>query len=155
MLDDEGNTDPAEGTSDPERFLQERRHRPSGGLEGGDAQQHAGRHPEPHRTGFLEKLFEQEVPEVYDGLIAPSSGSCASRRTGKVAVESYDDASTVGACVGMKGSRMHGIVRELRNENIDVINYTANDQLLIQRALSPAKIGGSSSTRRAGVRRYT
>ena len=91
---------------------------------------------------FLEKLFEQEVPEVYDGLITIKRIVREPGERAKVAVESYDDRiDPVGACVGMKGSRIHGIVRELRNENIDVINYTANDQLLIQRALSPAKIG--------------
>ncbi|MCB0792324.1 MAG: transcription termination/antitermination protein NusA [Flavobacteriales bacterium] len=91
---------------------------------------------------FLEKLFEQEVPEVYDGLINIKRIVREPGERAKVAVESYDDRiDPVGACVGMKGSRIHGIVRELRNENIDVINYTNNDQLLIQRALSPAKIG--------------
>lgn len=91
---------------------------------------------------FLAKLFEQEVPEVADGLITIKRIVREPGERAKVAVESYDDRiDPVGACVGMKGSRIHGIVRELRNENIDVINYTANDQLLIQRALSPAKIG--------------
>ncbi|MBP8822743.1 MAG: transcription termination/antitermination protein NusA [Flavobacteriales bacterium] len=91
---------------------------------------------------FLEKLFEQEVPEVADGLITIKRIVREPGERAKVAVESYDDRiDPVGACVGMKGSRIHGIVRELRNENIDVINYTANDQLLIQRALSPAKVG--------------
>jgi N utilization substance protein A len=91
---------------------------------------------------FLEKLFEQEVPEVADGLITIKRIVREPGERAKVAVESYDDRiDPVGACVGMKGSRIHGIVRELRNENIDVINFTANDQLLIQRALSPAKIG--------------
>ena len=91
---------------------------------------------------FLEKLFEQEVPEVADGLITIKRIVREPGERAKVAVESYDDRiDPVGACVGMKGSRIHGIVRELRNENIDVINYTSNDQLLIQRALSPAKIG--------------
>jgi N utilization substance protein A len=91
---------------------------------------------------FLEKLFEQEVPEVMDGLITIKRIVREPGERAKVAVESYDDRiDPVGACVGMKGSRIHGIVRELRNENIDVINFTANDQLLIQRALSPAKIG--------------
>ncbi len=91
---------------------------------------------------FLEKLFEQEVPEVADGLITIKRIVREPGERAKVAVESYDDRiDPVGACVGMKGSRIHGIVRELRNENIDVINYTGNDQLLIQRALSPAKIG--------------
>ena len=91
---------------------------------------------------FLEKLFEQEVPEVADGLITIKRIVREPGERAKVAVESYDDRiDPVGACVGMKGSRIHGIVRELRNENIDVINFTANDQLLIQRALSPAKVG--------------
>lgn len=91
---------------------------------------------------FLEKLFEQEVPEVADGLITIKRIVREPGERAKVAVESYDDRiDPVGACVGMKGSRIHGIVRELRNENIDVINFTSNDQLLIQRALSPAKVG--------------
>lgn len=90
---------------------------------------------------FLEKLFEQEIPEVYDGLIMVRKVVRAPGEKAKVAVESYDDRiDPVGACVGMKGSRIHGIVRELRNENIDVINFTTNQQLLITRALSPAKI---------------
>ncbi len=90
---------------------------------------------------FLEKLFEQEIPEVFDGLITVKKVVREPGDKAKVAVESYDDRiDPVGACVGMKGSRIHGIVRELGNENIDVINYTNNDQLLIQRALSPAKI---------------
>jgi N utilization substance protein A len=90
---------------------------------------------------FLEKLFEQEVPEIYDGLITIKGIVREPGERAKVAVESYDDRiDPVGACVGMKGSRIHGIVRELRNENIDVINYTSNDLLYIQRALSPAKI---------------
>ncbi len=90
---------------------------------------------------FLERLFEQEVPEIYDGLITIKKIVRVPGERAKVAVESYDDRiDPVGACVGMKGSRIHGIVRELRNENIDVINYTANDSLFIQRALSPAKI---------------
>lgn len=90
---------------------------------------------------FLEKLFEQEIPEVFDGLITVKKVVREPGDKAKVAVESYDDRiDPVGACVGMKGSRIHGIVRELGNENIDVINYTSNDQLLIQRALSPAKI---------------
>ncbi|GGH70686.1 MAG: transcription termination/antitermination protein NusA [Bacteroidetes bacterium] len=90
---------------------------------------------------FLEKLFEQEIPEVFDGLIVVKEVVRVPGEKAKVAVESYDDRiDPVGACVGMKGSRIHGIVRELRNENIDVINYTANTQLFIQRALSPAKI---------------
>ena len=90
---------------------------------------------------FLERLFELEVPEVFDGLITIKKIVREPGERAKVAVESYDDRDDpVGACVGMKGSRIHGIVRELRNENIDVINYTSNNQLLIQRALSPAKI---------------
>jgi N utilization substance protein A len=90
---------------------------------------------------FLAKLFEQEVPEVFDGLITIKRIEREPGERAKVAVESYDDrVDPVGACVGMKGSRIHGIVRELRNENIDVINFTNNDSLLIQRALSPAKI---------------
>lgn len=90
---------------------------------------------------FLERLFEQEVPEILDGLITIKKIVREPGERAKVAVESYDDRiDPVGACVGMKGSRIHGIVRELRNENIDVINFTANMQLLIQRALSPAKI---------------
>ncbi len=90
---------------------------------------------------FLEKLFEMEVPEIYDGLITVKKIVREPGERAKVAVESYDDRiDPVGACVGMKGSRIHGIVRELKNENIDVINYTANSSLLIARALSPAKI---------------
>ncbi len=90
---------------------------------------------------FLERLFELEVPEVFDGLITIKRIVREPGERAKVAVESYDDRiDPVGACVGMKGSRIHGIVRELRNENIDVINYTSNPQLFIQRALSPAKI---------------
>ncbi|NVK03209.1 MAG: transcription termination/antitermination protein NusA, partial [Flavobacteriia bacterium] len=90
---------------------------------------------------FLEKLFEQEIPEVFDGLIVVKAVERVPGEKAKVAVESYDDRiDPVGACVGMKGSRIHGIVRELRNENIDVINFTANTQLFIQRALSPAKV---------------
>lgn len=90
---------------------------------------------------FLRRLFEQEVPEIYDGLITIRDVARIPGQRAKVAVESYDDRiDPVGACVGIKGSRIHGIVRELRNENIDVINYTANPSLYIQRALSPAKI---------------
>ncbi|MGC8824999.1 MAG: transcription termination factor NusA [Bacteroidales bacterium] len=90
---------------------------------------------------FLEKLFELEVPEIFDGLITIKKIVRIPGERAKVAVESYDERiDPVGACVGMKGSRIHGIVRELRNENIDVINYTNNTQLLIQRALAPAKI---------------
>lgn len=90
---------------------------------------------------FLEKLFEQEIPEVFDGLITVKKVVRIPGEKAKVAVDSYDDRiDPVGACVGMKGSRIHGIVRELGNENIDVINYTTNTQLYITRALSPAKI---------------
>lgn len=90
---------------------------------------------------FLERLFEQEVPEVYDGLITIKKAIREPGERAKVAVESYDDRiDPVGACVGMKGSRIHAIVRELQNENIDVINFTENMELFIQRALSPAKI---------------
>ena len=89
---------------------------------------------------FLERLFEQEVPEIYDGLITIKNIVRVPGERAKVAVETYDDRiDPVGACVGMKGSRIHGIVRELRNENIDVVNYTQNPVLYIQRALSPAK----------------
>lgn len=91
---------------------------------------------------FLERLFEQEVPEVYDGLITIKKVIREPGERAKVSVESYDDRiDPVGACVGMKGSRIHAIVRELQNENIDVINYTENLELYITRALSPAKIG--------------
>jgi N utilization substance protein A len=90
---------------------------------------------------FLEKLFEQEIPEVFDGLIMVKNVVRIPGEKAKVAVDSYDDRiDPVGACVGMKGSRIHGIVRELGNENIDVINYTSNIQLYITRALSPAKV---------------
>lgn len=90
---------------------------------------------------FLRRLFELEVPEIHDGLINIRAVARIPGERAKIAVESYDDRiDPVGACVGVKGSRIHGIVRELRNENIDVINYTANPQLFIQRALSPAKI---------------
>ena len=90
---------------------------------------------------FLERLFEQEVPEIFDGLITIKKIVRIPGERAKVAVESYDDRiDPVGACVGMKGSRIYGIVKELRNENIDVVNYTANTQLMIQRALNPAKI---------------
>src|SRR5210317_92415 len=90
---------------------------------------------------FLQRLFELEVPEIFDGLITIKKIVRIPGERAKVAVESYDERiDPVGACVGMKGSRIHGIVRELKNENIDVINYTTNIQLYIQRALSPAKI---------------
>jgi len=90
---------------------------------------------------FLERLFESEVPEIYDGLITIKKIVRIPGERAKIAVESYDDRiDPVGACVGMKGSRIHGIVRELRNENIDVINYTTNENLYVQRALSPAKV---------------
>ena len=90
---------------------------------------------------FLEKLFEQEIPEVFDGLITIKNVVRIPGEKAKVAVDSYDDRiDPVGACVGMKGSRIHGIVRELGNENIDVINYTNNLQLYITRALSPARV---------------
>ncbi len=90
---------------------------------------------------FLQRLFEQEVPEVHDGLIAIKNIARIPGERAKVAVESFDDRiDPVGACVGIKGARIHGIVRELRNENIDVINYTGNINLYIQRALAPAKI---------------
>ena len=90
---------------------------------------------------FLRRLFELEVPEIHDGLINIRAVARIPGKRAKIAVESYDDRiDPVGACVGVKGSRIHGIVRELRNENIDVINYTSNPQLLIQRALSPAKV---------------
>lgn len=90
---------------------------------------------------FLERLFELEVPEIFDGLITIKKIVRVPGERAKVAVESYDERiDPVGACVGMKGSRIHGIVRELKNENIDVINYTTNIQLFIQRSLSPAKI---------------
>jgi N utilization substance protein A len=92
-------------------------------------------------SSFLEKLLEIEVPEIMDGLIVVKKIVREPGERAKVAVESYDDRiDPVGACVGMKGSRIHGIVRELRNENIDIINYTANTQLLIQRSLTPSKI---------------
>lgn len=92
---------------------------------------------------FLERLFEAEVPEIYDGLITIKNIVRVPGERAKIAVESYDDRiDPVGACVGMKGSRIHGIVRELKNENIDVINFTNNQELYIQRALSPAKITG-------------
>ena len=104
---------------------------------------------------FLEKLFEQEIPEVFDGLIMIKGVVRIPGEKAKVAVDSYDDRiDPVGACVGMKGSRIHGIVRELGNENIDVINYTTNTQLFITRALSPAKVSSikiNEETKRAEV----
>ncbi len=104
---------------------------------------------------FLERLFETEVPEIFDGLITIKKIVREPGERAKVAVESYDDRiDPVGACVGMKGSRIHGIVRELKNENIDVINFTNNSALLIQRALSPAKITSikiDDDTKRADV----
>lgn len=104
---------------------------------------------------FLEKLFEQEIPEVADGLIMVKSVVRIPGEKAKVAVDSYDDRiDPVGACVGMKGSRIHGIVRELGNENIDVINFTSNTQLYITRALSPAKVSSikiNEDTKRAEV----
>jgi N utilization substance protein A len=104
---------------------------------------------------FLEKLFEQEIPEVFDGLIMVKNVVRIPGEKAKVAVDSYDDRiDPVGACVGMKGSRIHGIVRELGNENIDVINYTTNTQLYITRALSPAKVSSikiNEETKRAEV----
>lgn len=104
---------------------------------------------------FLERLFENEVPEIFDGLITIKKIVREPGERAKVAVESYDDRiDPVGACVGMKGSRIHGIVRELKNENIDVINFTNNSNLLIQRALSPAKITSikiDEDTKRAEV----
>ncbi len=104
---------------------------------------------------FLEKLMEQEVPEIEDGLITIKKIVRIPGERAKVAVESYDDRiDPVGACVGMKGSRIHGIVRELRNENIDIVNFTTNDTLFIQRSLTPAKISSinlDSNTMRASV----
>jgi len=104
---------------------------------------------------FLERLFEQDVPEIYDGLITIKKIVRIPGERAKVAVESYDDRiDPVGACVGVKGSRIHGIVRELRNESIDIINWTTNLQLLIQRALSPAKISSikiNEEEKRVGV----
>jgi N utilization substance protein A len=104
---------------------------------------------------FLERLFESEVPEVYDGLITIKKIVRVPGERAKIAVESYDDRiDPVGACVGMKGSRIHGIVRELKNENIDVINFTTNPSLYITRSLSPAKISSiniDDETKRAEV----
>ncbi len=106
-------------------------------------------------NGFLEKLLEQEVPEIEDGIIAVKRIVRLPGERAKVAVESYDDrVDPVGACVGMKGSRIHGIVRELRNENIDIINFTNNESLFIQRALTPAKVTSiemDATTKRASV----
>jgi N utilization substance protein A len=100
---------------------------------------------------FLERLFELEVPEIYDGLITIKNIVREPGERAKVAVESYDDRiDPVGACVGMKGSRIHAVVRELENENIDVINYTDNLELYIQRALSPAKIGSMRINEQTG-----
>ncbi|WP_299756302.1 transcription termination factor NusA [uncultured Pontibacter sp.] len=100
---------------------------------------------------FLERLFENEVPEIFDGLIAIKKIVREPGERAKVAVESFDDRiDPVGACVGMKGSRIHSIVRELENENIDVINYTENLELYIQRALSPAKISSMKIDEEAG-----
>ena len=94
---------------------------------------------------FLERLFEQEVPEIFDGLITIKSIARIPGERAKVAVESYDDRiDPVGACVGVKGSRIYSVVKELRNENIDVVNWTSNTQLLVQRALNPAKISNIS-----------
>ena len=104
---------------------------------------------------FLERLFEQEIPEVFDGLITIKKVVRIPGDKAKVAVDSYDDRiDPVGACVGVKGSRIHGIVRELGNENIDVINYTSNEQLFITRALSPSKVSSvkiNEETKRAEV----
>lgn len=104
---------------------------------------------------FLERLFEQEVPEIFDGLITIKKIVRIPGERAKVAVESYDERiDPVGACVGVKGSRIHGIVRELKNENIDIISWTSNMQLLIQRALSPAKVSAikiNEAEKRVGV----
>jgi transcription termination/antitermination protein NusA len=106
-------------------------------------------------NAFLEKLLEQEVPEIEDGIIAVKRIVRLPGERAKVAVESYDDrVDPVGACVGMKGSRIHGIVRELRNENIDIINFTNNESLFIQRSLTPAKVTSielDSENKRASV----
>jgi Transcription elongation factor len=105
---------------------------------------------------FLERLFELEVPEINDGLITIKRIARIPGERAKVAVESYDDRiDPVGACVGMKGSRIHGIVRELRNENIDVINFTSNVSLFIQRALSPAKISSIRVSEDDKKRKFT
>jgi len=101
---------------------------------------------------FLEKLMEQEVPEIEDGLIVIKKIVRIPGERAKVAVESYDDRiDPVGACVGMKGSRIHGIVRELKNENIDIVNYTSNLTLFIQRALTPAKVSNISINQEKGT----
>lgn len=103
---------------------------------------------------FLERLFEQEVPEIFDGLITIKKIVRIPGERAKVAVESYDERiDPVGACVGVKGSRIHGIVRELRNENIDVINFTNNTALFIQRALSPAKVSEIKLIEKDGKKR--
>lgn len=103
---------------------------------------------------FLERLFEQEVPEIFDGLITIKKIVRIPGERAKVAVESYDERiDPVGACVGVKGSRIHGIVRELRNENIDVINFTNNTSLFIQRALSPAKVSEIKLSEKDGKKR--
>lgn len=100
---------------------------------------------------FMERLFEQEIPEIFDGLITIKKVARIPGEKAKVAVESYDDRiDPVGACVGMRGSRIHSIVRELRNENIDVINYTTNEELYIQRALAPAHVNKISIDEESG-----
>lgn len=105
---------------------------------------------------FLQRLLEAEVPEINDGVIAIRRIARMPGERAKIAVESFDDRiDPVGACVGVKGSRVHGIVRELCNENIDVINYTGNTKLFIQRALAPAKVPPSRWTRRTTRQRYT
>ena len=105
---------------------------------------------------FIERLFEMEVPEVFDGIITIKKVVRVPGERAKVSVESYDDRiDPVGACVGMKGSRIHGIVRELKNENIDVVNYTENIQLLITRALSPAKLTSVSINEETGRAKVT
>ena len=104
---------------------------------------------------FLEKLFEQEVPEIYDGLITIQKVVRIPGERAKVAVESYDERiDPIGACIGVKGARIIGIVRELRNENIDVLQWTSNTQLLIQRALSPAKISSIVTGEDGKIRVY-
>src|SRR5213079_2116766 len=102
-------------------------------------------------NSFLAKLLEQEVPEIFDGLITIKRIAREPGERAKVAVESYDDRiDPVGACVGMKGSRIHAIVRELQNENIDVINYTENLELYISRAMSPAKLTSMKIDKESG-----